>query len=124
MCLSKGGVCVLVGLVVLVRGLRPAPPLLVGGGGAPVGVWSVLREDAGLCVVETWGLSPRTPVVTGRGCPPVLRGRGGGLLFGRGGVSLGFVDKQHGARREQAGTIPTLPTSFLFLSSLPAHKHP
>ena len=70
----QGGCCVLVGLVVLVRGLRPVPPCFWSvGGGAPVG--AVRAEDAGLCVVETWGLSPHTPVEEAvQGCPPVLRG--------------------------------------------------
>lgn len=56
--------CVLVGLVVFVRGLRPVPPCFwsVGGG-------AVRAEDAGLCVVKERGLSPHTPVVNGQGCP-------------------------------------------------------
>jgi len=58
----------LVGRIVLVRGLRPVPPCFCSvGGGAPVG-GAVRAESASLCVVETWGLSPRTPVEAVQGC--------------------------------------------------------
>lgn len=79
--------CVLVGLVVFVRGLRPVPPCFWSvGGGAPVG-GAVRAEDAGLCVVQERGLSPRTPVATSQGLPARFEGHGRGLSFGRGGVS-------------------------------------
>lgn len=60
----------MVGLVVFVRGLRPVPLCFWSvGGGAPVGD-AVRAEDAGLCVVQERGLSPRTPVEAVQGCPP------------------------------------------------------
>ena len=54
--------------------LAPRAPLLLVGGRRSARGGTVRAEDAGLCVVQEQGLSPRTPVVTGQGCPPVLRG--------------------------------------------------
>lgn len=119
-CFRPRGCCVLVGLVVFVRGLRPVPPCFWSvGGGAPVG-GIVCAEDAGLCVVQKRGLSPLTPVVTSQGCPPVLRGMV--EVCHLGGAEL-VVDKQHGARREQVSAPPTLLASLLFLLYFPARQH-
>ena len=68
-CVGEGGVrCVrprgcFVWLVVLCLcgACAPCPLLLVGGRRGACG-GAVRAENAGLCVVETWGLSPRTPV--------------------------------------------------------------
>ena len=93
-CVCPGGCCVLVGLVVLVRGLRPVPPCFwsVGGG-------AVRAEGAGLCVVQERGAVAPHPSCNRSRMPARFEGRGRGLLFsaGAGFLSLGFVDKRHRA---------------------------
>ena len=68
-------------------GLAPRATLLLVGGRRCARGGIVCAEDAGLCVVQERGLSPRTPVVTSQGLPARFEGHGRGLSFGRGGVS-------------------------------------
>lgn len=95
----QGGVVFWLVALCLCGACAPCPPCFWSvGGGAPVGgAVLVLRVLVCVWCRQERGLSPRTPVVTGQGCPPVLRGVVEVCRLVGGGVSLGFVDKQHGA---------------------------
>ena len=115
-CVRPRGCCV---LRCACAGLAPRAPLFLVGGRWSARGWRGSRaEDAGLCLVRNGGCRPAPPLKQSKGVPPQW-----GLMLGGAWGSSVLVDKQHGARREQARATPTPPTSFFFFLSFPARPH-